>query len=443
MMAEILYDDALPLFAARIRNLLGEAALIDNLILRDSEGRLTFVRLDPTADETTLAALRGEAAVLAPYLDPQPVATPADLFDDSLNDPALGVIERIEHPAFSGFVRVVERRIAGHDWLRRPMPPQDGVPPVIVFASHKGGVGRSTALAVTAAHLAATGRNALVIDLALEAPGLGGMLLPADQLPEFGLLDFYVESGLRPIDRAFLDRMIAPSPLTSGRGLVHVAPAVGRRSEAYPANLLGKLSRAYLEAIPSDPTAAPRGFLDRTRTLIAELAGMGRYDAILVDARAGLNETTAATLLGLGGWSLLFGIDTPQTFHGYRYLLAFLGRYRPAVGDTGEDWRGRLRLVHAKAAANPDSWTHFHDQAYDLCAETLYDEVGGDDDTAFNFDRHDAAAPHKAWHILADTTYAEFDPLSRPEVLGTEVFRRTFADLLDGIDRLLETARNV
>jgi cellulose biosynthesis protein BcsQ len=90
----------------------------------------------------------------------------------------------------------------------------------VVFASHKGGVGRSTALAVTAAALSREGYNLIVIDLDLEAPGLGEMLLK--ELPSYGTLDFFVEAGVQDIDDDFLDNLVVPSPLAD-RGLVHVA----------------------------------------------------------------------------------------------------------------------------------------------------------------------------------------------------------------------------
>ena len=91
------------------------------------------------------------------------------------------------------------------------------MPAVVVFASQKGGVGRSTALAVAAIEFAHRGKSILAIDLDLEAPGLGGMLLPADELPAFGALDYYVEGGRGPIDEGFFSDMVSISPLRAGR----------------------------------------------------------------------------------------------------------------------------------------------------------------------------------------------------------------------------------
>ena len=227
----IRYDDALPEFAALVKDVLGEEAVLDHLFLRDAAGRLTFVVLGFVAPDT-LARLRAGAAKLAPWVDPDnPVAEPQDLFDETLNEPAVGLPEWIDHPPFYGFVRLVERRIVGQDWLRPPQEPISGLPPVVVFASHKGGVGRSTALAISAAALSREGYNVLAIDLDLEAPGLGETLLKV--LPSYGTLDFFVESGVSEIDDSFLDNLVVPSQFAD-RGLLHVAPAVGAEGSIEP-----------------------------------------------------------------------------------------------------------------------------------------------------------------------------------------------------------------
>jgi hypothetical protein len=87
--------------------------------------------------------------------------------------------------------------------------------------------------------------------------------------------------------------------------------------------------------------------------MIRDLAARHHYDVIFVDARAGLNETTAATVQGLGADVLFFGIDTPQTWDGYRYFLAHLARFKPLTGV--DDWRFRLKMVHAKAAPSEEA----------------------------------------------------------------------------------------
>lgn len=425
----IRYDEALPFFVALIRDAIGEAQLLNHVFLRDAAGRLTFIVLEAVED-AALITIRQGAVDLAPWVDPEtPIASPDDLFDPSLSDPAAGLPEFIDTPKFTGFVRVVERRVVGQDWLRPPVDPIQGLPPIVVFASHKGGVGRSTALAVSAAALSRAGYNLLVVDLDLEAPGLGNMLLSEPR--RFGTLDYFVESGLHEVDEAFLEDLICDSGLTEN-GLVHVAPAVGTESETNPQNVLGKIARAYVERMGMDEQTV--SFLDRTQSLVSRLCGRFRYDAVFIDARAGLNEATAAAVLGLGAEILLFGVDTPQTFSGYRYFLAHLERFRP-VTSGDEDWRYRLRMVHAKAQSGPKAQANFRTQAFEAFADTLYDVEEGIEEEAFNFDYDDASAPHYAWPILDDANYREFNPLEQGDQLAQHFYERTFGPFIAALSK--------
>lgn len=428
MAATCYYDDALPRFAALVVGNLGEAALHEHLFLRDNVGRLTLILRGETKLERHSDAFerltRAVRAELVPYVDAVVVATPEEIFDATLAQRDAGYWERLPN---GSVVRVVERWLVGQDWQAPPRAAIEGAPPIVVFASHKGGVGRSTALAVAAADFASHGHNVLTIDLDLEAPGLGSMLLPEDRLPGQGAVDFFVENGLCALDDDFFNDLYGISPLTGG-GLVHVIPAVGRRSMTHPQNLIGKLARAYLE----DPSPeGPRSFLSQARDLIAGMTRRHSYDVVLVDSRAGLHETTAAAILGLGADVLLFGIDTPQTFQGYQFLLAHLTRFLPPEAD---DWRWRLRLVHAKAVADARRQRSFNDRAFDLFQEHLYDkDTGESDKDPFTFGLDDTEAPHYPWRILSDSTFAEFDPLAHPEQLEDAVYARTFGPFVDAL----------
>lgn len=427
----IYYDEALPKFAAVVQAAVGEGDFLKHLFLRDASGRLTLVVTTPLVPKM-LDQIRTQVASLAPWVDQvTPIASPEDVFDESLGNPEAGSYEFITSEVFTGFVRIVERRIVGSDWLRAPQVAINRAPPVIVFASHKGGVGRSTALAVAAAALSRDGLNLLVIDLDLEAPGVGSMLLK--NTPRFGALDYYVETGLMDVGKNLLDDLIASSEFAEN-GLVHVVPAVGQSSIDNPQNVLGKIARAYLERADSDGTTS--SFLDRTRSLVTDLCERTRYDAVFVDARAGLNEGTAAAILGLGAEILLFGVDTPQTFSGYRFLLAHLQRFRPSQSDE-DDWRYRLRMVQAKAQADPKAQANFRTRSFEVFSDTLYDSEEGIDEDAFNFDYEDISAPHYAWPILNDLQYAEFDPFVRSDQFSLHVYDRTFGAFITALrDRI-------
>ena len=135
------YDEALPKFAALVRDVLGVEELFDQVFLRDAAGRLTYVVRNELAPQVT-EAIREGVQPLAPWVDPYtPLATPAELFDLDLLGPEPGFPEFIASENFTGYVRLVERRLVGQDWLRPPQDPVPGLPPIVVFASHKGGGG--------------------------------------------------------------------------------------------------------------------------------------------------------------------------------------------------------------------------------------------------------------------------------------------------------------
>lgn len=456
MRGKMKFDEALPAFADLVAKRWGADALRQNLFLRDASGRLTFVLLEESVAPTAQQELSTEAAeLLAPYVDPDgfAIATPAELYDESLRDPS-GVTQAIVRGSeFQGSVSLVDRRVVGADWLRSPVKPPSTGPVRIAFASIKGGVGRSTALCVAAAHLAAKGRRVLAIDMDLEAPGLGNMLLPADTLPRFGLLDYLVESSMQELDDEFVEDMLGASWIGGGRGKVTVVPALGEVSLSYPENVLAKIARAYLAGPEVDGTV--RTFADSVAALVDRLSQGNRFDAILIDARAGLHETTAAAVVGLGAELFFFGIDQPQTYAGYELLLAHLAQL-PVAADN--DWKDRLTFVHAKADPSSDEsrnrfgeslselfqrylWPASPDLSDESVAiEFLADEFETDWGTVFAADIDSVLRPAvDLIEVPYSQLYSYFDPTRNSALLDPTFYELEFREFLAAIDDLVET----
>ena len=266
----IRFDDSLTVLAEVIDRELGRDVLGRGVVLRDISGRLAFFSaevLPPEQIERVSDALR---AALREYARDDRVLVGGD---------AIGASRILEEPnslivAVGGHrVHLLDRRLVGADWLTAPSA-RSAPPPRFVFASLKGGVGRSTALAVAAADLAARGYRVLVVDLDLEAPGLGAMLLDAGTLPEYGTLDALVENGLSGLDDGFLSDLIGPSALARGRGRVDVMPVLGRRSLAHPADILATIARAYAEDI--DTEGKTLSFRSQVVDLIDRCSSPGR-----------------------------------------------------------------------------------------------------------------------------------------------------------------------
>ena len=443
-MSELFYDDALPEMVRILRTSLSVSQIEENLFLRDPSGLLTFVVVTTDIQKSSLAELnRTITAKLYPYVDNDgfAIATPDELFDDTLVISA-AFVQPIKADGAVLSLRMIDRRIVGADWLQ--VPASGGGIPRFVFASLKGGVGRSTALCVAAAALASAGRRVLAIDMDVEAPGLGSMLLSEQTLPPLGLLDYLVETNFgRSADDLF-DLLTAPSWLSHGSGVIDVIPALGVKALSTPQSVLSKVSRAYLSH-----ENAKQGVTARMQQLLRAAEATLRYDVILVDARAGLHETTGAALLGLGAQLLFFGTYQPQTFQAYKLLFSNLAL------AAGNQLNGSISVIHAKAPANAVSRAEFAKQMQDLLKEATSAITSDDrstdkiigfevdwetdeevlDNRLAEFLVEEDQAPAVV-HILESELFRDFDPLTKPEALSAELYRAVYGGFVDHIFRL-------
>lgn len=435
------YDDIVPTTVKIVTELCGIDFFDRNLLLRDTDGFITVILRDKLPPELITKASELLYNALENYATKPVIATPDDLFDSSLADQSKDKLELVLlDDGAEIYIRYLERRIVGGDWVRSMQAPIENAPKIVVFSSLKGGVGRSTALSIAAMHLARMGKSILAIDLDLEAPGIGGMFLNGADLPKYGALDFYVEYGRTSISAKFLEDMQKVAYTDASGGAFTIIPATGMASQAFPQNVLGKISRAYLEILSSE--GIPLSFLDKTRELISSVCASASFDVIFIDARAGLNETTAATIQGLGADILFFGVDTPQTWEGYRYFFSHLARHKPEA-DSVLDWRYKLKIVHAKAINNQDAIIKFRDQASELFTAYLYDEVEGDEAAqglvgSFGFDLDDPTAPHYAWPIFMSSTFYEYSPLDDDTQNSTSVIGPIFGQFLNNLYERLD-----
>ena len=185
------FDRILPLVAPVLRDFFPSLPEGSILVNRDLNGRVRLVvRESLLADPGSGKAFSGLAARLKDALGPH--AAPEEsllIFEEDLEEARGGA------PAFPlegmDSVRVVDRLASETPW--NLIAPESTGAPRIVFFSVKGGVGRSTALAVSAWSLAQSGKKVLVLDLDLKSPGLSASLLPEDRRPQYGLVDWLVE----------------------------------------------------------------------------------------------------------------------------------------------------------------------------------------------------------------------------------------------------------
>lgn len=438
MSANPFFDEAILITAAQISAHWGPAALLNGVIIRDSVGHLKFVAAsDAQSAEDPQTLLKALQEVLGPYARADGVLAFAD---EPGSARLLEAKDRLFVDEGGHKFWLIDRRIVGAAWLSEPVSIV-AMPPRVVFASLKGGVGRSTALTVAAADLAARGNNVLVVDLDLEAPGLGDLLLTDDRAPEFGVADYLVENGIGGVPDGALRRFIGTSTLTSsGGGRVDVLPALGSSSVKYPANVLAKLSRAMTDDVDDKGNVATVG--SQISQMIDRVTALESYDFVLIDSRAGMAELAAPAVLSLGALVLFFGTAQQQTIRGYRSLFAALRLLAQRSVQLGlsSDWRLMIRPVYAKASMIGETAAAHGDNLYELFAENLYDAIDeeGQSAEAINFAPDDPDAPHHPMVIPFDGRFLDFDPAQRSDQLLGAFFEQTYRPFLDGLYAALE-----
>ena len=425
----ITFDQIIPLVReVFLPHQLALAAIEQVIINRDLNGRVRFIVPASIQDNPEqLALVRTIAAELCPQLGSRSYSPERTvLFEEDIDS-----VKR-EAPSFplAGFdnLFVVDRLVSETDWAS--ISEESTGAPRVVFFSIKGGVGRSTALAATAWALAQAGKRVLVLDLDLESPGLSTALLPAARQPVYGITDWLVEDLLDNGD-AVLDAMVSTSGL-SHDGEIYVVPAHG----AKPGEYVSKLGRVWMPKVGAD--GLRESWSQRLKRLIGCLEVRYTPDVVLIDSRAGIDEVASSCVSDLGAnLVLLFAIEGSQTWTGYRILFEHWLR-----ADVVRHIRDRLQIV---AALTPeldriDYLEGLRENAYDLFAETLYDEIPPGDVVSgtWHFETADDSAPHAPWEVKWHRSFAGLRSLhGRLVAIDADEVRGMFGPLIAGIIQTL------
>lgn len=316
-------------------------------------------------------------------------------------------------------LRVLERHRAKTGWFEGPLEPPWSLtrdtPPIILFYSFKGGVGRSTALAATALQLAAAGDSVVVIDADLDAPGVGPLLAGQDGVVgQWGLVDYLLEEPiLRGITeetaRLTLDDyyLRCPSPLVEGPGEIIVFPS-GRIEED-----------RYLDKLARLDYGAPRGSRHPFVTLLETARAELRPNWILIDARAGLGDVSGFLSGGLCHLHVLFGTLAEASWRGLELVLGRMGGERVRRGEP----QSACFLVAAMVPRIEEVLYHqlveqFTDRARDVFSERYYAASGTEPGDSFwtMDDLESRDAPHVPVVLPYDQRLAVFRNLEEVAV---------------------------
>lgn len=405
------------------------------VLVRDLYGRIR-VGLDDRQPATGLP-LREEAQAIATELHAalgrySPGRDGIFLLASQLHEPGevFAAPDALQADA-SGYL-ILERGVVGSDWLRAPFTSAGTAaqPRRLTLYGVKGGVGRSTCAVVLARSFSKAGHRTLVIDLDLESPGLGRTLLPIDATPDYGVVDWFVEEAAGQADEDLVREMVAPSPIGAEGAEVLVVPAKGRSRPGY--EYLPKLSRAYVE-VPRDGGLA--SFAERLNAMVVALEAAHRADVTILDSRAGIHDIAAVAVTRLGAVSLLFAVESAQTWDAYRALFEAWGRHE----ERARGFRADLKMV---ATLVPETQTteyleRFTAASWQLFADHLYVETPPGEESEFNFDISDAEAPHAPLRIRWSRPFQEFDPVLRPDAVTKDQVVAAYGDVIHGVPPLL------
>jgi MinD-like ATPase involved in chromosome partitioning or flagellar assembly len=338
-----------------------------------------------------------------------------------------------------GTLSFLERGVVGGDWTRVSDTPSNSR---ITLYGFKGGVGRSTATFMLARHLAEAGLCVLVADLDFESPGVGTLVQDADQLPDYGLADYMVESALS--NENGLDLICRSSRIESkNNGEVWLAPAAGRPRLGY--SYLPKLNRIYSDVTPLGDEAGTLTFASRLKRAIeaCELEVRERSrppEVVLLDSRAGIHDVAAVAISQLSDLTLLFGTNSEATWSGYRALFSQWGK-NPSLASK---IRERLRMVASMvpAHARETYLASFRDRAQACFAETLYDDMASTDVNAFNPSADDESAPHSPLSILFSSDLVGIDASDTPDWHSSEFVQAAFSQFVKGAASLIQNVED-
>ncbi len=339
-------------------------------------------------------------------------------------------------------LRVADRYRSRGSWLHAyGNPPWKIVdsnevrPPIVVFYSFKGGVGRSTALAAFAIQCARAGERVCVVDFDLDAPGIG-VLLSADEqgtTSAWGVLDYLLERPHGEVELHDYYHICRREAVTRS-GEIHVFPA-GKANSGY----LGKLARIDFEQ-PGDGDE-PHPLVLLLRQIREELSP----DWILIDARAGLSDPAGLLLGGIAHLYVVFGTSSEQSWQGLRLVLGRLGAERVLRDEPQLDCQLVQAMVPEDLKAAKMVTEAFADRAREEFSLNYYsvDPEDPDEDRKWYLrDLDDPLAPHIPYSISYQSWLAHFDiiddiadKLAKSEehvALTDQIFKRFNAGGMNG-----------
>lgn len=381
----------------------------DIYLIRDLQGRIrVLLKKEKTAKVAAVLSLAQDiAGALEFYTYPEDeIVIYREKLKHHLQSLNAQTAQKVEsNGAYSVYLH--DRLLIGGEWDASFAQATSG-PIRFTLFSMKGGVGRSTTAMVLARHLAAQGKRILIFDLDLESPGVSSSLL-GNELPKYGVVDWFVEDSVGNTGSLIAD-MQKSSPLQEDLpGSITVVPAYGTETGDY----LPKLGRSYLDR----DSQGYKPWTERLKQMIQAneahyLAVNGQPpDVVLYDSRTGLHDSSAALVLAMGAYTLMFAVNTEQTWRAYHFLFSHWQDH-PNI----QDFYDKIWIVGA-LVPETDNEAYIEglkDKSYSLFDETIYQSPAVTNHPQFvPTSRESDNANHYPREITWNRGMMALDPLTR------------------------------
>ncbi|MEQ9831706.1 ParA family protein [Pectobacterium versatile] len=184
--------------------------------------------------------------------------------------------------------------------------------PILTFFSYKGGVGRTTSLALFSGYYANYGKKIFVVDCDFEAPGLINFFnISQFDNPKSGIVEYLIDSKFHP-DLSLDENYIYEVPSTfTGEGKIHLMPA---------GNIFGEDKNYYLEALARLDIQGKNSFRNDISNLIKKIKKHYSPDVIIFDSRTGFNNVFGS-LSEISNVIIALSGDDHQNEAGIEFLL--------------------------------------------------------------------------------------------------------------------------
>ncbi|EOG5364241.1 tyrosine-protein kinase family protein [Cronobacter sakazakii] len=221
--------------------------------------------------------------------------------------------EKFSGSSFSFGLRRSLNSLIGLNYNEKPQSKKN----VLTFYSYKGGVGRTTSLALTASYLARQGKNVFVVDCDFEAPGLINFFNSSQsENNRSGLIEYLNDKEFSP-ESKLQDYVYSIESAYTGEGVINLLSA---------GNILFdfKNTVSYLEGLAKIDLQG-NALLSTLSHLIDDINNNYEPDVIIIDSRTGFNNVFGA-LASISSYVVFLAGDDVQNQPGIEYTSNIINK---------------------------------------------------------------------------------------------------------------------